>query len=156
MSCGWEGNHRCGRALAMRHRLQWLSSPPVYSWAKEERWAPHLHSSCGMAHFPLLYVTLYVTCVDGMCWVSQTASTTLEHWGGSWLCRCWLHGSLSSSLSARASSRRARQVVQVRRLCNTNWPAVSTICNIAYRNLQVWANTRETWVLFSDGELDFW
>jgi len=50
-SCGWEGNHRSGIALVMRHRLHWF----IHLWARG-LWKgdePHLYSSWGMACFTL-------------------------------------------------------------------------------------------------------
>jgi len=48
MPRGWEGNRTSGVALAMYHRLQWLSTYGLT--AKEGRGIPQLHSSWGIWH----------------------------------------------------------------------------------------------------------
>lgn len=55
MPCDWQGNRKSGFALA----IWWYASQTsvVYlrtcSWMEERWWAPRIHSSSAMAHFPL-------------------------------------------------------------------------------------------------------
>jgi len=52
MPCSWEGNHRSGVALAMRHRLLWFIGLQAHDLDREMSTPPTL-SEWSMAHLPL-------------------------------------------------------------------------------------------------------
>jgi len=43
MSCDWEGNHRSGVALAMRHTLEWSIRLRAQGLSKGDEHAPYQH-----------------------------------------------------------------------------------------------------------------
>ena len=59
MPCGWEGSHRSGFALAMRHRLQWFihlrASHGLRKGDEHPAYTPHVvwHSYALFARQPL-------------------------------------------------------------------------------------------------------